>query len=54
LDDQEDKQKKFSFVLREPPFGLCWIEMDFVEDYEKAKQFIYPTILRMEGVKQAA
>jgi len=28
--------------------------MDFVEDYEKAKQFIYPTILRMEGVKQAA
>jgi choline kinase len=54
LDDQEDKQKRFSFVLREPPFGLPWIEMYFAEDYEKAKQFIYPAILGMEGVKQAA
>jgi len=28
--------------------------MDFVEDFEKAKQFIYPAILGMEGVKQTA
>jgi len=28
--------------------------MDFAEDFEKARQLIYPAILGMEGVKQAA
>jgi len=37
-----------------PTERMPWIEMDFAEDFEKAKQFIYPAILGMEGVKQAA
>lgn len=33
---------------------LPWIEIDFVEDLQKAREFIYPAIAAMEGVKQAA
>lgn len=43
-----DKIAKFHSLYAISSDELPWIEIDFVEDFEKAKKSIYPSILSME------
>ena len=49
-----DQLAKHSSLFGVSTGKLPWIEIDFVEDLEKARQVIHPAIVAMEGTKRAA